>query len=321
MQRLPEVELTVLRSAVPVFGPHLLASIEARRRRAEVFHGPANGLPVASLGLPGVVTVHDLAIYEHPEWFPSGQWLSTRLLVPYALRAARVVIVPSEATRRAVGRHFPGALEKTRVIGHGVEPEFSAPIDAARLQSLRDRLAVPERFILQVGTVQPRKNYETTLRALARVPEAERIPLVVAGSIGWHAEPVQALVDGLALQRWVRFVGYVGVRELPTLYRLATIAVFPSLDEGFGLPVLEAFAARVPMVASNAGAIPETAGSAAILVEPADDAALAQALRDLVARDDLRGQLVEAGAKRVAGATWEAAARAHVQAYEDALRD
>jgi glycosyltransferase involved in cell wall biosynthesis len=298
----------------------VLLGAKAWERKAQVLHGPANGLPLLSFGVPSVVTIHDLAIYEHPEWFPSRQWLSTRLLVPRSLRRARVVVVPSAATKAAVGRHFPGALPRTRVIGHGVEGEFSAPIDGGRLQRVRAGLSLPERFVLQVGTVQPRKNYETTLRALARIPESDRLPLVVAGSIGWNAEPSLRLIETLGLQRWVRLIGYISFEDLPALYRLASIVAFPSLDEGFGLPVLEAFASRVPVVAANAGAIPEVAGNAAILVPPTDDAALAQAFMDLARRAELRERLVEGGARRASQATWEASARAHAQAYEDALR-
>jgi glycosyltransferase involved in cell wall biosynthesis len=318
LRRLPGVELTVLQTSVPMLGPHLLLGVQARRLRAEILHGPANGLPFVSF-LPGVVTIHDLAIYEHPEWFPSRQWFSTRVLVPRSLRRARVVIVPSAATRAAVGRHFPKALPRTRVIGHGVEPEFSAPIDGGRLHALRTDLSLPERFILQVGTIQPRKNYGTTLRALARVPASERLPLVVAGSIGWNATPALQLIETLGLQQWVRLIGYIGFEDLPALYRLATIVAFPSLDEGFGLPVLEAFASRVPLVAANAGAIPEVAGDAAILVAPGDAPALAQAFIDLSRRAELRQQLIEAGAQRASQTTWEASAREHVRAYEDAI--
>lgn len=303
---------------LPMVGPHLLMPVQARLERAQVFHGPAHGLPLAGLGIPGVVTINDLAIYDHPEWFPGRQWLSTRVLVPRSVRRARIVITPSEATRRAVMARFRTPAERFRVIPHGVDAVFAAPVSPADRSSVQQRYGLPERFLLQVGTVQPRKNFVGTLRALASLPPTERVPLLAVGEFGWKFEPVLRTVQELDLTRWVRFVGYVGLRDLPALYQLASVFVFPSLDEGFGFPVLEAFAAGTPVVASDAGAIPEVAGDAAILVPPGDATALAAALRAVLTDGPRRAELVDRGRARGAAYTWAASARAHANVYREA---
>jgi alpha-1,3-rhamnosyl/mannosyltransferase len=288
---------------------------------AQLVHGPANSLPLLRFGLPGVVTIHDLAIYDHPEWFPAGQWFATRVVVPRSIRQARAIICPSAATRQAIVRHFQVDPQRCRVIPHGVETEFSLPVSPAVRAELMARYALPSRYLLQVGTVQPRKNYVTSLRALARIPAAQRIPLLVVGGFGWSYDDVVDAVRALDLAEWVRFVGYAGMPELPGLYQMAHAVLFPSLDEGFGLPVLEAFAAGTPVVASNAGAIPEVAGDAALLCAPTDDDAMARNLLRVLTDGALRERQIAAGRARAALYTWSASAAAHRAIYERVVGD
>ncbi len=299
-----------------ILGPQLALPLRMRRDGARLVHGPANALPLLPLALPGVVTIHDLAIYDHPEWFPPGQWFATRVVVPRSVRRAHVVICPSEATRRATVRLFQIEPDRCRVIPHGVETEFSLPLSTAVRAEVTARYALPPRYLLQVGTVQPRKNYVTTLRALRRIPIEQRIPLVVVGGFGWKYDPVVEAVRELELRDWVRFVGYAGMRDLPALYQMAQAVVFPSLDEGFGLPLLEAFAAGTPVVASNAGAIPEVAGDAALLCQPEDDEAVALNLVRLFTDTVLRERQVAAGRARAGLYSWSASAAAHRAVYE-----
>jgi len=290
-----------------------------RRDGAQLIHGPANALPLFRAGLPGVVTIHDLAIYDHPEWFPAGQWFATRVVVPESARRARLIICPSEATKRAIVRLFGIEPDRCRVIPHGVETEFALPASASVRAEVRARYGLPDRYLLQLGTVQPRKNYVTSLRALARIPIGQRVPLVVAGAFGWTYDPVVDAVRELDLRDWVRFVGYAGLPDLPALYQMAEAVLFPSLDEGFGLPLLEAFAGGTPVVASNAGAIPEVAGEAALLSPPEDAQALADNLLHLLTDPQLRERQVAAGRARAALYTWAASAAAHRAVYESVI--
>jgi len=297
-------------------GPQLVLPLRMRGDGMQLLHGPANSLPLFGFGVPGVVTIHDLAIYDHPEWFPAGQWFATRVVVPQSIRRARVVICPSTATMQALVHHFHVDPQRCRVIPHGVETEFSLPVSSRVRAELRARYALPEHYLLQVGTVQPRKNYAASLRALARIPVEHRIPLLVVGGFGWKYDDVVNTVRELDLDQWVRFVGYASMLELPGIYQMAQAVLFPSLDEGFGLPVLEAFAAGTPVVASNAGAIPEVAGDAALLSAPLDDEALAANLLRLLTDRALRERQVAAGRARAALYTWSASAAAHREVYE-----
>ena len=302
-----------------LLGPQLVMPLRMLSDRVQLVHGPANSLPLFGFGLPGVVTIHDLAIYDHPEWFPAGQWFATRVVVPQSVQRARAIICPSAATARAVVRHFQVDLWRCRVIPHGVEAEFSLPVSSVVRAELTTRYALPDRYLLQVGTVQPRKNYVASLRALARIPVEQRIPLLVVGGFGWKYDGVVDAVRELDLDRWVRFVGYAGVEDLPGLYQMASAVLFPSLDEGFGLPVLEAFAAGTPVVASNAGAIPEVAGDAALLCPPSDDEALAGNLQRVLTDSAFRERQVAAGRARAALYTWSASAAAHRALYESVV--
>jgi glycosyltransferase involved in cell wall biosynthesis len=302
-----------------MLGAQLALPLRMRRAGAQLIHGPANALPLVRLGLPGVVTIHDLAIYDHPEWFPSGQWFATRIVVPESARRARIIICPSEATKRATVRLFGVEPERCRVIPHGVETEFALPSSPSVKADVRARYALPDRYLLQLGTVQPRKNYVTSLRALARIPVPQRIPLIVAGAFGWKYDAVVDAVRELDLRDWVRFVGYATMPDLPALYQMAQAVLFPSLDEGFGLPVLEAFAAGTPVVASNAGAIPEVAGDAALLSSPEDVQVLADNLLRLLTDGPLRERHIAAGRARAALYTWSASAAAHRDVYESAV--
>ncbi len=319
LEQLGGVQLILTQmSGMPVVGPHLLMPLRARLARAEVFHGPAHSLPLTRLGIPSVVTINDLAIYDHPEWFPDRQWLSTRVLVPRSVRSARIVVCPSQATRRSLLERFRMPPDRCRVISLGVDPAFAASAPPSERARLRQSFRLPERFILQVGTVSPRKNVVGTLRALAAIPATERVPLVVAGEFGWKFDPVLRAVHDLDLTDWVRFLGYVRPRDLPTLYQLASLFVFPSLDEGFGLPILEAFAAGTPVVAADAGSIPEVAGDAAWLVPVDDTGAFASAMHTLLTDGDRGARLVERGRRRAAGFTWRATAQAYLRIYREA---
>jgi glycosyltransferase involved in cell wall biosynthesis len=314
------VDLVPYRDAGPrVLGPQVGLPLRMRRDGARLVHGPANALPLLNIGLPGVVTIHDLAIYDHPEWFPSGQWFATRIVVPQSARRARMIICPSDATKRATVRLFNIDPDRCRVIPHGVETEFALPASPSVKDDVRARYALPDRYLLQLGTVQPRKNYVTSLRALARIPLPERMPLIVAGAFGWKYDAVVDAVRELDLRDWVRFVGYAGVPDLPALYQMAQAVLFPSLDEGFGLPLLEAFAAGTPVVASNAGAIPEVAGDAALLSAPEDAEALAENLLRVLTDRPLRERQVAAGRARAALYTWSASAAAHRELYESVV--
>jgi glycosyltransferase involved in cell wall biosynthesis len=243
-------------------------------RGLDVLHCPTFRGPVRS-AVPVVVTVHDLAVLRHPGTF--NQWTRrySRLVVPRVARAARRVIAVSEFTRSEIVELLGVPVERIDVIPNAVGPPFVA-----------DGPAAEGEYVLAVGTLEPRKNLAAAQRAAQRLG----VPLRVAGAKGWGA--VQ--VDG--------WLGRVSDDELAALYRGAQCLVYPSLYEGFGIPVLEAMACGTPVVTSAGGATEEVAGGAAVLVDPRDPAAIAAGIEEAAARhDELRGR----GLERSAKFTWE----------------
>ena len=284
-------------------GRHALFPLAVRRSGADVYWSPAGLLPLGPLGMPAAITVHDLAIYRHPEWFPPGQWLSTRVVVPRSIRRAGAIIAVSESTARDLKDLF--GVERVSVVHHGVGSEFR-PLHPSELGEIRGRLRLPDRFILFLSTIEPRKNLETLLDAWSGLPDAPQ--LVVAGGWGWRTEGIRAKLDSMA--RRPQLLGPVAPEDLPALYSAAVCLAHPAWYEGFGLTPLEAMACGTPVVCSNASSLPEVVGDAALTVDPGDGLALREALKRLTGDGELRAELGRRGLERAAGYTWERAAEA-----------
>jgi glycosyltransferase involved in cell wall biosynthesis len=283
-------------------GRHLLWPGRIRRLAPDLFFGPMGQLPLGGIGCPSVLTIHDLAIYIRPEWFPPGQPLSTRLVVPRSIERATSLIAVSRNTARDLASLFDRRLEEITVIHEGVSPAFQ-PLPAEQLPALRRRFQLPERFILFVGSIEPRKNLPTLLDAWAALPD--RPELVIAGGWGWRYEPIRERIERMGTG--VRLLGPIEPADLPGLYNVATALAHPAHYEGFGLTPLESMACGTPVVCSNAASLPEVVGDAALLVDPTDvegwTAALDRVLHDPGVASDLRRK----GIVRAAEFTWEKA--------------
>ena len=260
-------------------------------RRVDVLHCPTYRAPVTS-GRRVVVTVHDLAIFRHPEAFNRWSRLYAPVIVPRALRAARRLIAVSEFTKRELVEILRVPDEKIRVIPNAVEDVFAPKGTSASGE-----------YVLTVGTLEPRKN-------LPRIAEATQrlgVELRVVGARGWG--------DVAAGGNGVRWLGRVPDEELAALYRGARVVAYPSLYEGFGIPVLEAMACGAPVVTSRGGAMEELADGAAELVDPLDIAAIAAGSERAEARRD---ELVARGLERAREFSWPAVAAATVEVYREA---
>lgn len=269
-----------------------------------------------------VVTVHDLAPLGAPE--PGGRWgVSARLWrwsLQGTLRAARL-IADSAFTREELLRWTGYPAGRIVVIPCGVAPAFRPLENESALRAVRERYDLPEgRLLLHVGHEAPRKNLAGLLQALAHVVQAARdVHLVQVGAQPGKDE--EALVAQLGLQGRVCWLGTVPGRDLPALYNLATCFAFPSLYEGFGLPVLEAMACGTPVVCSHLASLPEVAGDAAYLADPREPTALAQALLEVLEDAALRRRLREAGLRRAATFTWARTAAATANVYREVWRE
>ncbi|GAB4127914.1 MAG: glycosyltransferase family 1 protein [Roseiflexaceae bacterium] len=275
---------------------------------------PAHVLPVVTPLLRRtrkVVTIHDLGYLHFPEAHTRNQRLLLRLTTAWSTRVADAVIAISQATKQDLITLARVPDAKIHVIGHGVSPRF-CPADPAAMAYVRERYQIgADRYLLYVGTVQPRKNLVRLLEAFARTNIGEQ--LVIVGKIGWLSGPIAKRVAELGLDQRVRFLGYVPDADLPALLSGAVAFVFPSLYEGFGMPVLEAMACGVPVLTSQTSSLPEVAGGAALLVDPTDTGQIAQQLERLSQDADLRADLRERGLVRAAQATWQQTARTTLQ--------
>jgi len=288
----------------------------------DVFHSPDFTLPPVWRAR-AVLTVHDLSFLRVPECFTGALRRYLERVVPRSVRRADHVIADSHSTKRDLVELLGTPAGKVTVIHSGVEPRFRPITDRAALGPVRQRYDLPERFIISVGTLQPRKNFATLVEAFARLksetgnwkPGARSLKLVIAGGRGWLYEEIFARVEALGLQGDVLFPGFVADEDLPALYNLAEAFVLPSLYEGFGLPPLEAMACGTPVVTSNVSSLPEVVGDAGLMVEPADVESLAAAIERVLEDGGLRREMVQRGLARAKEFTWERAARRLLGVY------
>ena len=297
-----------------LIGRHLQWPSEIRRLRPNAYFGPAGALPLADVGCPAVITVHDLAIYRNSRWFPGGQPLSTRLVVPRSVLRADVIVAVSESTARDIVEFFGAERRRIEVVHHGVSPRFH-PMARDDLEPARARLGLPERFILFVGTVEPRKNLETLLDAWVLM--RDRPDLVIVGAWGWRYEAVRQKMDRLGPR--VHHLDSVDPDELPAIYNLARTLAHPAWYEGFGLPPLEAMASGTPVVAADTSSLPEIVSDAAMLVPPGDVDGWRAALERVVGDTDLAADLRHRGILRAAQFSWERAGRLTWKAIDGAI--
>ena len=295
----------------------LIAPALLRASGADIFHGVHSVVPL-SCPVPSVVTIHDLAFIRFPQTFRAYNRayldFATRMS---ARRAARILVV-SEHTKREVVGMLGVPAERVIVTPNAARDHFRPPVSAA-LNAFRARHHLPERFVLYVGTLEPRKNLTTLLDAYAEVSRRfPDVPLLVGGGKGWLYDAIFERLDTLGLRDKVTFVGYLDEDELPFWYAAATVFVFPSIYEGFGMPPLEAMACGTPVVTSNTSSLPEVVGDAGLMVDPHSADALADALTRVLNDRELHADLAERGLRRATTFTWRTTAERTLRAYQEA---
>jgi len=290
----------------------LLASVD-------VFHVGEFFLPRSPV-VPCVATVHDLTVQRFPEYHQLwNRWLHRRRLRWIKAHAARVIVV-SDATRRDLldeGGVDPARIDRIyEARGHG--PRLAEPPDAVlRRYGLE---GVP--YILMVGTIEPRKNHVRAVHAFNELAEHfPRARLVLAGSWGWRAHPIREAIDGSPVRARIDVLGEVPAADIMSLYVGARVFAFPSLYEGFGLPLLEAMSAGAPILTSNTSSMPEVAGDAALYADPTSVESIRNGLERLLRDDALRRDLADRGRRREADFTWRRAAEETLASYRRAVDD
>jgi glycosyltransferase involved in cell wall biosynthesis len=285
----------------------------------DLFHATDHLLPRLAR-VKSVFTLHDLVFRFYPHTHKTlNRWFLT-LMMPRFLKAADAVIAVSEHTKRDAIETYGIDEAKITVIYEGVHARFRRE-SADSMAAVRHRYSLPERYILSVGTIEPRKNLTSLLEAYHTLRQSAEFGLVFVGKKGWLYEDFFHRLHELGLEDEVLFPGFVPDEDLPALYSAADLFVFPSLYEGFGLPVLEALACGTPVVASNAASLPEVAGDAALLVDPSSVETLVRAMLDVLSSDELREDLRARGPRQAAKFTWQRAARETLAVYTSLFGD
>ncbi|HSL18082.1 MAG TPA: glycosyltransferase family 1 protein [Methylomirabilota bacterium] len=286
----------------------------------DVVHSPSFIMPMMRGRQRHLLTVYDMTFFSHPECHQA-----LRRSAPYrsailaSLRRAHVVSVPSRATRDRVLDHCPGLDPgRLRVVAPGIAADFGPrpPDEVARVRS---RYGLDAPYLLYLGTLEPRKNLPRLVEAFARLTSRRQgaEQLVLAGRLGWDAEPLLAAIEGSGLASRIRRLGYVDRADLPALLTGASVFVYPSLEEGFGFPPLEAMACGTPTVAADTSSLAENLRGAAELAPPTDVEALAAALERLLADQALRAERRRLGLERAAAFDWRRTAAATVACYRE----
>lgn len=324
-QDLRESGLKVVSTRWPVDRPvgrilweQLAWPFSAWRRQLALIHSMAFVTPAAKVA-PSVVTVYDLSFIHYPEQFPRSRQVYLAGQTRRSCRSARRVVTISESGRQDVHHFFDVPLARIDVISPGVGERFRL-VSANEATAFREKHGLPERYILHVGTLQPRKNIPLLIEAFATL-RRDDVALVLVGGKGWFYEEIFERVSTLGLGRQVLFPGYVSDVELPLWYNAAAALVFPSYYEGFGMPILEAMACGTPVIAAQTSAIPEVAGDAALLFDPQDMTALSECIAAVLDRPEQANAMRQRGFSQAQRFSWRRAAQAMLDVYRKSLAE
>ncbi|MGH8003109.1 MAG: glycosyltransferase family 4 protein [Limisphaerales bacterium] len=292
-----------------------------RKIQADLIHFPA--FPPGLLSkTPKVATVFDSTLWRQTDRL---SWKAKTYFAPLANRAlknSRKILTISQNAKAEIAVAAKVPEEKIAVSYLAPDPLFAKPVMQESKQAVRAKYALPERFILSVATLEPRKNLTGLLNAFARLVEKEpEARLVLAGRLAWGKDPVLKRISELKLKERTRVLGYVPKEDLPALYALADFLAFPSFYEGFGLPVLEAQAVGTSVLCSNTSSLPEVAGTSAFFVDPQVEESVVEGLKKLWCDSALKKDLIQKGQKNVARFSWRQTAKATRTIYEEALNE
>lgn len=318
-----DIKLHVLKGIKSGFGPmnplqQLALSWSVRTSECDLYHYPSYD-PPWTIGRPFVATCYDIEPLRHPELYPARIVWYYRLFATGLRRAERVIVI-SENTGRDLVDLLHVAPERVRVIYLGVDPSFR-PVDKPQnLTVVRQRYSLPDRYVLYLGNTMPHKNLPRLVEAMARVHWQEPdVALLLAGRRDKYRPAVERAIAIAGLENVVRFLGGISEEDLPVLLSSARVFAYPSLYEGFGLPVLEAMACGTPVVTSDRSSLPEVVGDCAIVVNPEDTTSIADGILRLLSKPAEAKHYSNAGIQRARQFTWRRCAEQHVAVYREVL--
>jgi len=290
------------------------------KARFDLFHG--TNFEVPFWNRRSVVTIHDLSALLHREKHRDSLARRARLRLPIVAKLARKIITPTESVKREVCEHLRVKANKVIAIPSAARQSFR-PVPSEQTVETRKRLAIEDDFLLFVGTLEPRKNLLTLLKAFDQIVRQTslRPQLVITGGEGWLMDETFSFIKHSGIGDRLRLTGYLGDEELRALYSSCRIFIYPSLYEGFGLPPLEAMACGAPVIAGRVAALQEVLGSAARLFDPLNVEALAGSIVELMENDEERRRLASNGPKHAAKFSWAETARRTLQVYRDVVSE
>jgi glycosyltransferase involved in cell wall biosynthesis len=290
-----------------------------RRHRVDLLHSLHYTRPF-KLPCKSVVTFHDMTFFLFPRLHRRAKGLFFPLAIRYSAAAADAIIADSENTRQDAIRLLGVSPQRIFSVPLGVGERFHRITDPTVLAQVRKKYNLPEHFILYVGLVEPRKNLSLLVKSYKNLgDQGISHPLVIVGRLGWMYQSVLEEIENSGLQNRVQFTGYIPIQDLPIVYNLADVFVYPSIYEGFGLPPLEAMACGTPVITTAVSSIPEHVGEAGILVPPDDIGAVSEAIKAVLSDKVLKKQLMKKGPKQASHFTWERTARETLQVYQKLL--
>jgi glycosyltransferase involved in cell wall biosynthesis len=287
-----------------------------RHMRADVAHFTNGILPIAS-PTPAVVTIHDMSLRLYPRYHPIRRVLLNAPLVDLAARHADAIVTVSETAKRDIVRLYKLDSDRVHVVHEAAAPSFRPVTDPEELDRVRCRYQLADRIVLYVGTIEPRKNLPKLIEAFASRKRSGDLPhhLVCVGPYGWLSRGLEDLIQRSRVSHAIQFTGYVPFEDLPALYSLAELFVYPSMYEGFGLPVIEAMACGTPVITGRAAALAEVGGDAVEQVERMDVDALGDAMARLAKDPQRRAELSANARARAERFSWQRAARETMNVY------
>ena len=285
-------------------------------RKVKVYYGPAFLIPFRSIGIPSVLGIHDLSTFEGKKYQSRRFQFYLRWTIRLGMRQASRIIVPSEHVRRGIVNRFGFPSERIAAIPHGAPPPPAKSSEDKR-REVRAKLGIPEKYVLAVGTLEPRKNPIGLAKALSQIAEADRPALVWVGADGYKSEELEIEMREI-LGDVVRLAGVTDA-QLPYILGGASVLAYLSFSEGFGLPILESMAAGIPVVCSDIPPHREVADDAALYADPFDSAVIAECLKRLLDDQAMRERMIEAGTARTEEFIWGNAAALALDVLDDAI--